>query len=153
MHYLCAKMRVLQRTNCHECYIESQKSKKENGNPYIIAVDLNINRIIRLLKRLKSYDANLVPRICCLPFQKKTIYKLLKFYDMQKTRILTIDNESVMNIFAEIRTNCCKKEAYITMEGKNVDANIQKSERKDNEENRITPLRFHHLPRGVVGCY
>ena len=109
----------------------------KNGNPYIIAVDLNINRIIRLLKRLKSYDANLVPRICCLPFQKKTIYKLLKFYDMQKTRILTIDNESVMNIFAEIRTNCCKKEAYITMEGKNVDANIQKSERKDNEEIEI----------------
>ena len=29
-------MRVLQRENCHECYIESQKSKKENGNPYII---------------------------------------------------------------------------------------------------------------------
>ena len=27
-------MRVLQRENCHECYIESQKSKKENGNPY-----------------------------------------------------------------------------------------------------------------------
>ena len=109
----------------------------KNGNPYIIAVDLNINRIIRLLKRLKSYDVNLVPRICCLPFQKKTIYKLLKFYDMQKTRILTIDNESVMNIFAEIRTNCCKKEAYITKEGETVDANIQKSERKDNEEIEI----------------
>ena len=109
----------------------------KNGIPYIIAVDLNINRIIRLLKRLKSYDANLVPRICCLSFQKKTIYKLLKFYDMQKTRILTIDNESVMNIFAEIKTYCCKKEAYITKEGKNVDANIQKSERKDNEEIEI----------------
>ena len=56
---------------------------------------------------------------------------------MQKTRILTIDNESVMNIFAEIRTNCCKKEAYITKEGETVDANIQKSERKDNEEIEI----------------
>ena len=48
------------------------------GNaPCIIAVDFNVKRIVRALEQIRQTDASVVPRICCMQFQKSTLSKLL----------------------------------------------------------------------------
>lgn len=89
--------------------------------PYVIAVDFNIKRIVRALKQIERFNPKIVPRVCCLPFQKSTMFKLLKAYNAQKTAVVTIDKNNIYNIFPEIKEDVLKREPYITKEGEYVE--------------------------------
>ena len=89
--------------------------------PYVIAVDFNIKRIVRALKQIERFNPDIVPRICCLPFQKSTMFKLLKAYNAQKTAVVTIDKNNIYNIFPEVKEDVLKREPYMTKEGEYVE--------------------------------
>lgn len=89
--------------------------------PYVIAVDFNIKRIVRALKQIQKFNPDIVPRVCCLPFQKSTMFKLLKAYNAQKTAVVTIDKNNIYNIFPEIKEDVLKREPYMTKEGEYVE--------------------------------
>ncbi len=89
--------------------------------PYVIAVDFNIKRIVRALKQIERFNPKIVPRVCCLPFQKSTMFKLLKAYNAQKTAVVTIDKNNIYNIFPEIKEDVLKREPYMTKEGEYVE--------------------------------
>lgn len=105
----------------------------KDGIPYIVAVDFNVKRIIRALRQTEKYDREIVPRICCLPFQKRTIFKLLKEHNAQKTVVLAIDKESIYNIFPEIVSRIKGQTPYKTKEGKYINANERKIKKSDYE--------------------
>lgn len=89
--------------------------------PYVIAVDFNIKRIVRALKQIQKFNPDIVPRVCCLPFQKSTMFKLLKAYNAQKTAVVTIDKNNIYNIFPEVKEDVLKREPYMTKEGEYVE--------------------------------
>ena len=89
--------------------------------PYVIAVDFNIKRIVRALKQIQKFNPDIVPRVCCLPFQKSTMFKLLKAYNAQKTAVVTIDKNNIYNIFPEVKEDVLKREPYRTKEGEYVE--------------------------------
>lgn len=89
--------------------------------PYVIAVDFNIKRIVRALKQIERFNPKIVPRVCCLPFQKSTMFKLLKAYNAQKTAVVTIDKNNIYNIFPEVNEDVLKREPYMTKEGEYVE--------------------------------
>ena len=78
---------------------------------------MNVKRIVRALKQLEKYNDKLVPRICCLSFQKGTILKLLKKYYPRKAVVTTIMKEDIYRIFPEIEDNILKKEPFIKPKG------------------------------------
>lgn len=87
------------------------------GNPCVIAIDFNVERIVRALKQIALYDKDVVPKICCLPFQKPVIFKLLNWYECQKSVVITMNKEHIERIFPEL-TNDISREPYRTKEGK-----------------------------------
>ena len=89
--------------------------------PYVIAVDFNIKRMVRALKQIERFNPKIVPRVCCLPFQKSTMFKLLKAYNAQKTAVVTIDKNNIYNIFPEVKEDVLKREPYMTKEGEYVE--------------------------------
>ena len=89
--------------------------------PYVIAIDFNIKRIVKALKQIKRFNPNIVPRICCLPFQRSTMFKLLKAYNAQKTAVVTIDKNNIYNIFPEVKEDVIKREPYKTKEGEYIE--------------------------------
>ena len=92
-----------------------------DGVPYVIAVDFNIKRIVRALKQIERFNPKIVPRVCCLPFQRSTMFKLLKAYNAQKTAVVTIDKNNIYNIFPELTEDALKREPYMTKEGEYVE--------------------------------
>lgn len=89
--------------------------------PYVIAIDFNIKRIVKALKQIERFNPHIVPRICCLPFQRSTMFKLLKAYNAQKTAVVTIDKNNIYNIFPEIKEDVLKREPYKTKEGEYIE--------------------------------
>ncbi len=68
--------------------------------PYIIGLDFNIKRILRALKQIERYDKNIVPKVCCFPFQRKMMIHLLKRYKTQNTTLGMLDIEHYQkNVF------------------------------------------------------
>lgn len=92
-----------------------------NNVPYIIGVDFNVKRIIRALKQIERYNKNLVTTICCLPFQKNTMLKVLHKYHTSKAYVVSITKEDIYNVFPEIKDNEIKKKAFITKDGDYID--------------------------------
>lgn len=84
----------------------------KNDTPYIIAIDFNVKRIVRALRQIEKYDKNLVPRICCLPFQKNCIMKLLKEYNSSKTIVTAIPKDKIYVVFPELKINNIERKAY-----------------------------------------
>ena len=73
------------------------------GNaPCIIAVDFNVKKIVRTLSQIRQTDAKAVPRICCMKFQRSTLFRLLRFYGCQKAMVTTLDRYDVCRIFPEL---------------------------------------------------
>lgn len=89
--------------------------------PYVIAIDFNIKRIVKALKQIERFNPHIVPRICCLPFQRSTMFKLLKAYNAQKTAVVTIDKNNIYNIFPEVKEDVLKREPYKTKEGEYIE--------------------------------
>lgn len=86
------------------------------GIPCVIAIDFNTERIVRALQQIAILDKTAVPKICCLPFQKPCIFKLLKRFGCQKTAVITISKEQIVSIFPELQGDDTY-EPYRTKEG------------------------------------
>lgn len=108
----------------------------KNDTPYIIAIDFNVNRIVRALRQIEKYNQHLVPRICCLPFQKNCILKLLKKYNISKTIVTAITKENIFIVFPELNTKTIERKAYETKDG--VCIEIPKRKLTKDEENLHT---------------
>lgn len=104
------------------------------NTPYIIAIDFNVNRIVRALKQIELYNNILVPKICCLTFQKNTVFRLLKLYRCQRCIVTTIDKNNICDIFSEFEWDEAEQEPYMTEEGKYIDANKRKNRNALNEK-------------------
>ena len=105
------------------------------GNtPYVIAIDFNVTRIVRALKQIEMYDNTLVPKICCLPFQKSTIFRLLKRYHCQRCVVMTIVKNNIYDIFPEFEKNAVTQEPYMTKEGKCIEASKRKNKKTAYEK-------------------
>lgn len=108
----------------------------KNDIPYIIGVDFNVKRIIRALKQIERYNKKLIPTICCLPFQKGTLLKVLHKYHTSKAYVIPISINDIYSVFPEIKSNAIKKEAIKTKEGDYIDVPekpYSKSETKATE--------------------
>ncbi len=88
-----ASCKITEKDNLSEC------DGVQGNSPYIIAIDMNIGRILKALKRIERVDKNTVPTLCCLPFQKTTLAKMLNKYKCQKTVIRTVGAEGLLKMF------------------------------------------------------
>lgn len=86
------------------------------GIPCVIAIDFNTERIVKALKQIAILDKTAVPKICCLPFQKPVIFKLLKRYGCQKSVVVALDHKTIAKIFPELQGDDTY-EPYRTKEG------------------------------------
>ena len=86
------------------------------GIPCVTAIDLNAERIVRALKQIYLYDNKAVPKICCLPFQKPVMFRLLRHYGCQKSAVITINEEQIYRIFPELYADIVRA-PYRTKEG------------------------------------
>ncbi len=91
------------------------------GVPYIVGVDLNMERITRALKQIIMHSAE-VPKIVCFPFQKNVLIKGLLLYGCQKTILVTLDKKSTYRIFPELTIQPVR-EPYRTKEGGYMEVN------------------------------
>ena len=98
-----------------------------DGVPHIIAFDFNVKRIVRALRQVATYDKAAIPKICCLPFQRSTMFKLLRRYSAQKAVIMAVDMQSICDVFPEIEQEPPKQTPYINKEGEYVSANMGKT--------------------------
>ncbi len=109
---------------------------KENI-PYIIAVDFNVNRIMRALRQIRIYNENVRPIICCLPFQQKTILRMLREYKAQNCLVLALDeNKLFNNIFKEYIIETIEQTPYITEGGAYINANPRKIKKSDIKKHK-----------------
>ena len=86
------------------------------GIPCVIAIDFNIERIVKALKQIAIMDKTAIPKICCLQFQKNVMFRILKWYDCQKSAVVTIDKKTILQIFPELQGDATY-EPYRTKEG------------------------------------
>ena len=98
-----------------------------DGVPHIIAIDFNVKRIVRALRQVAAYDKAAIPKICCLPFQRSTMFKLLRRYGAQKAVVMAVDMQSICDVFHEIEQEPPKQTPYINKEGEYVSANTGKT--------------------------
>lgn len=105
-----------------------------DNTPYVIAIDFDVKRIVRALKQIERIDKKMVPKICCLPFQKKTTLKLLRLYSCQNCVVVTIDRNNIYDVFPEFQKDIVNKNPYMTKEGKYIDANNRKFKKSGAEE-------------------
>ena len=88
---------------------------------------------MRALRQIEKYNQHLVPRICCLPFQKNCILKLLKVYNISRTIVTAITKENIYIVFPELKTATIERRAYETKDG--VCVEIPKRKLTKGEEN------------------
>ena len=98
-----------------------------DGVPHIIAIDFNVKRIVRTLRQVATYDKAAIPKICCLPFQRSTMFKLLRRYGAQKAVVMAVDMQSICDVFPEIEQEPPKQTPYMNKEGEYVSANMGKT--------------------------
>ena len=120
------------------CVPESRADLSEcdgtiNGDPYIIAIDMNVKRIIRAVRQIKKHDAKLVPQICCFSFQKNVILNILKRYNLEKCAVRNINMKSIKEVFPELNSDIELSEPYVTKEGRYVDATERTIKKTDFE--------------------
>ncbi len=90
------------------------------GIPYIVGIDLNMERIARALKQIAMHRTA-VPKIVCFPFQKNVLIKGLALYGCQKTILVSLDKKSTHSMFPEmaqqlVREPCRTKEGgYVSV--------------------------------------
>lgn len=104
-----------------------------DGVPHIIAIDFNVKRIVRALRQIQRFDSGIIPKICCLPFQRSTMFKLLRRYGAQKAVVMAIDLQSLHDVFPEIEQEPPDQIPYISKEGEYVSANTGKAAKMAGE--------------------
>ena len=105
----------------------------KDGVPCIIAVDVNIRRLIRTLKQCLQYDRSMIPMIYCFPFQKPVVLDMLKKYKTQRCLVQPIDKNKTVMYYSEPVDEVVFDEPYITKEGSKVSANEKKVERTNSK--------------------
>ncbi len=131
------KERIAKAIGCRtdKIYNLSECDGFKDNTPYIIAIDLNIKRIIRALKQIQRYNEKIVPKICCLPFQKKIIVKLLREYKMQNSMIVELDkNNLYQNVFNKSIEKTILQTPYVNNRGEYINANQRKVSKANREE-------------------
>lgn len=131
------RQRLAKAIGCGEVTNLSECDGIREGVPYIIAIDCNVKRLIRALRQVERYDKRLVPRVCCLPFQKSTVIKIIKKYNLPKTIVTAIPNSEMYKAFPEIRENEIKRDGFLTKEGACIEVyerNLTKAEIEDYGE-------------------
>ena len=120
--------RLMQAIGCtpHKIEAFSECDGFKDNQPYIVAIDFNVQRILRALRQIERYDNRLTPGICCLSFQKKTLLRLLREHKAQKTMILSLDKSCISDVFPELLSEKQTQTPYMTREGRYVDANQRK---------------------------
>ena len=131
------RQRLAKAIGCDEITNLSECDGIRDGVPYIIAIDCNVKRLIRALRQVERYDNRLEPRVCCLPFQKSTVIKIIKKYNLPKTIVTAIPNADMYKVFPEIKENEIKRDGYLTKEGACIEVyerNLTKAEIEDYGE-------------------
>ncbi|MBO4949562.1 MAG: hypothetical protein J6E38_00930 [Clostridia bacterium] len=105
----------------------------KDGVPCIIAVDVNIRRLIRTLKQCLQYDRSMIPMIYCFPFQKPVVLDMLKKYKTQRCLVQPIDKNKTVMYYSDPVDEIVYDEPYITKEGSKVSANEKKVERTNSK--------------------
>lgn len=103
------------------------------GKPCIIGVDFNVKRITRALNQIKKYNKDLIPTIFCLPFQKKTMFKLLERNFNSKTYVVAISKKDIYNVFPELNNITVEKKPCITKWGEYIDIPEKYNSKNSNE--------------------
>lgn len=85
-----------------------------DGNPYIIGIDMNIDRILRALRQSERFDKSAIPVVCCLTFQKSVLERILKEKNAPKHKIAAIGKEGIKEAFPSRRI---RRKGYITKGG------------------------------------
>ena len=109
--------RLAKAIGCTDTINLSECDGIRDGVPHIIAIDCNEKRIVRAIRQIEGYDKTLISRVCCLPFQKSTIIKIIKKNGLPKTIITPIPNSEIHKVFPEIKENEIKRAGYVTKEG------------------------------------
>lgn len=129
------------------CNTDKQSNLSEcdgfkDNHPYIIAIDFNIKRILRALKQIEKYDAESEPRICCFPFQKKTMFKLLSKYDAPKSLVVTLDKNNIYDIVLGSVPKPPKQKPYMTKESEYITATITATHKEltDSIDIEVKPI-------------
>lgn len=81
----------------------------KDGTPYIIAFDCNEKRIVRAIKQVENFNKTCVPRVCCLPFQKSTMVKIIKKHHLSKTILTPIPYSELYKVFPELENKVINK--------------------------------------------
>lgn len=72
---------------------------------------------------------------------------MIEFYQLEQ--LVTIAKEGTLSKAAEVLL-ISQPALTRSIQRLEDDLNIKLFDRKKNQ---ISPLKFHHLPRGVIGCY
>ena len=101
--------------------------------PYIIALDMNVNRIVRALRQVERFDKNAVPKIYYLPFQEEVIFMLLKRYWRKDISIGKLTDKNISIMFPEAIHEYNPLSPYTNEKGVTYDAS-ERRVRKDDIE-------------------
>ena len=95
--------------------------------------DMNVKRIERALRQLKRYDSSFIPNICCFPFQKDVVGKIVKRCGIREKKLYTLEKEIVEAFFPETAKVEDLTKPYMTKEGRYVCADEKKVKRNNSK--------------------
>lgn len=101
--------------------------------PYIIALDMNVNRIVRALRQVERFGKKAVPKIYFFPFQEDVIYMILRKYWKKEISIGRIKDFNVSIMFPEVKYKYNPLSAYTNEKGVGFDASERKIRKDDIE--------------------
>ena len=104
-----------------------------DGEPFIFTIDMNVKRIERALRQLKRYDSSFIPNICCFPFQKDVVGKIVKRCGIREKKLYTLEKEMVEAFFPETAKVEDLTKPYMTKEGRYVCADEKKVKRTNSK--------------------
>ncbi len=121
--------------NIDNVYNLSECDGFQENTPYIIAIDFNVKRILRALKQVERYDKNIVPKLCCLPFQKRTLIKLLREHKIQNSMVLALDIHNLYrNVLKDYQVKPKEQKPHTKEGGTYISANQRKITKANIEE-------------------
>lgn len=101
---------------------------------YIIAIDFNIERIVKAINQVKRYSSKLSPIICCLGFQKETLKKVLNKYNCFPYTIMTFEKQGLYNALPELDNKTAMRQPFMTNGGEWIEVNYKNFKKYNPEE-------------------
>lgn len=125
--------RIAKGLGCSGNDLKCQCDGMIQGTPYIIGIDMNLERVVKILKQLEMQDNKTIPKIVCFSFQKNVLLKALALYRCPKAILVTLDKKSMSRIFPELAERQAKRKPYWTKEGGTLEVNEKTTQRLDQE--------------------